>query len=298
MITVDEYLDFCDAALDGYAASSPGWATTSSTPASTTCRARTRPSRSSRTSPGWRPAGAAPSTAASCVPRDRDAEFTATGTVEEALALVEQTRAAAARGRAGGIPGRAPGRPGGTWTARPPRHPGRGAAARLRGARAAPRPARGHPRRAARAPRGNRLTVGALRQDERVSETPTDPAAQQPSDVVPDDVRHEWETLAEEARGAPVRLPRARRADDQRRRVRRADAPAQGARGRAPEPAHPRLPDPAGRRRDLLHRLHRGRPPRADAEPRQRVQPPRSSPPGPRGSSATSAAPATTSCAS
>jgi DNA ligase (NAD+) len=33
-----------------------------------------------------------------------------------------------------------------------------------------------------------------------VSETPTDPAAQQPSDVVPDDVRHEWETLAEEAR--------------------------------------------------------------------------------------------------
>ena len=33
----------------------------------------------------------------------------------------------------------------------------------------------------------NRLTVGALRQDERVSETPTDPAAQQPSDVVPDE---------------------------------------------------------------------------------------------------------------
>ena len=33
-----------------------------------------------------------------------------------------------------------------------------------------------------------------------MSETPTDPAAQQPSDVVPDDDRHEWETLAEEAR--------------------------------------------------------------------------------------------------
>jgi DNA ligase (NAD+) len=33
-----------------------------------------------------------------------------------------------------------------------------------------------------------------------VSETPTDPAALQPSDVVPDDVRHEWTTLAEEAR--------------------------------------------------------------------------------------------------
>jgi hypothetical protein len=33
-----------------------------------------------------------------------------------------------------------------------------------------------------------------------VSETPTDPAALRPSDVVPDDVRHEWTTLAEEAR--------------------------------------------------------------------------------------------------
>lgn len=33
-----------------------------------------------------------------------------------------------------------------------------------------------------------------------MSETPTDPAAQQPSDAVPDDVRHEWQTLAEEAR--------------------------------------------------------------------------------------------------
>ncbi|GAA4410946.1 NAD-dependent DNA ligase LigA [Fodinibacter luteus] len=33
-----------------------------------------------------------------------------------------------------------------------------------------------------------------------MSETPNDPAAQQPSDVVPDDVRHEWTTLAEQAR--------------------------------------------------------------------------------------------------
>ena len=33
-----------------------------------------------------------------------------------------------------------------------------------------------------------------------MSETPNDPAAEQPSDVVPDDVRHEWTTLAEEAR--------------------------------------------------------------------------------------------------
>ncbi len=34
-----------------------------------------------------------------------------------------------------------------------------------------------------------------------MSETPADPAAQQPADVVPDDVRHEWQALAEEARG-------------------------------------------------------------------------------------------------
>ncbi len=34
-----------------------------------------------------------------------------------------------------------------------------------------------------------------------MSETLTDPAAEHPSEVVADDVRHEWETLAEEARG-------------------------------------------------------------------------------------------------
>ena len=34
-----------------------------------------------------------------------------------------------------------------------------------------------------------------------MSETPTDPAAQEPADVVPDDARHEWEDLAEQARG-------------------------------------------------------------------------------------------------
>ena len=33
-----------------------------------------------------------------------------------------------------------------------------------------------------------------------MSETPSDPAAQEPADVVPDDVRHEWEDLAEQAR--------------------------------------------------------------------------------------------------
>ncbi len=34
-----------------------------------------------------------------------------------------------------------------------------------------------------------------------MSETPTEPAAQEPAATVPDEVRHEWETLAEEARG-------------------------------------------------------------------------------------------------
>ena len=34
-----------------------------------------------------------------------------------------------------------------------------------------------------------------------MSETPSDPRAQDPADVVPDDVRHEWEDLAEQARG-------------------------------------------------------------------------------------------------
>ncbi|PKW25964.1 NAD-dependent DNA ligase LigA [Phycicoccus duodecadis] len=34
-----------------------------------------------------------------------------------------------------------------------------------------------------------------------MSDTPSDPAAGRPADAVPDDVRHEWETLADEARG-------------------------------------------------------------------------------------------------
>ena len=70
---------------------------------------------------------------------------------------------------------------------------------------------------------------------------------------------------------APVRLPRARRADDQRRRVRRPVPPAERPRGRLPGAAHPRQPDPAGRG-DVLHRLRRGRAPRAHAQPRQRLQ--------------------------
>ena len=136
------------------------------------------------------------------VPRDRDAEFTATGTVAEALALVEATRARLHDDARAASPREQPANPatrndGSTDDATQgdvllhvyeelAQHLGQLEVTRdvLLAQRAR-----------------NRLTVGALRQDERVSETPTDPAAQQPSDVVPDEVRHEWETLAEEARG-------------------------------------------------------------------------------------------------
>ena len=64
-----------------------------------------------------------------------------------------------------------------------------------------------------------------------------------------------------------------------------------------PDAAHPRLADPEGRRH-VLDRLHPGRPPRADAEPRQRLQPRRAGRLGRRGSSATPAAPTCTTCAS
>ena len=49
-----------------------------------------------------------------------------------------------------------------------------------------------------------------------------------------------------------------------------ADAPARGARGAGPRAAHARLAHPEGRRRGL-DRVHRGRPPAADGEPRQRL---------------------------
>ena len=65
---------------------------------------------------------------------------------------------------------------------------------------------------------------------------------------------------------------------------------------RPPRPAHARLADPDGRRH-LLDRVHRGRPPRADAEPRQRVHRRRARGLGRSGSSATAAAPTCTTCA-
>ena len=71
-------------------------------------------------------------------------------------------------------------------------------------------------------------------------------------------------------RGRALALLRQGRPDALRRRLRQEAAPPRGARGRGPRPPHARLPDPEGRRRGL-HRVHRGRPPRADGEPRQRV---------------------------
>ncbi len=65
-------------------------------------------------------------------------------------------------------------------------------------------------------------------------------------------------------------LLRPRQPDPRRRRLRPADAPAAGPRGGVPRAAHPRLAHAEGRRRGL-DRVHRGRPPPADGEPRQRV---------------------------
>ena len=76
----------------------------------------------------------------------------------------------------------------------------------------------------------------------------------------------------------------------QRRPVRRADARARGARGRAPRRCGRRT-----RRRQMVGGtfstdVRGGRPPRADAQPRQRLLRATSCAPGPRGSSATPAA--------
>ena len=67
----------------------------------------------------------------------------------------------------------------------------------------------------------------------------------------------------------------------QRRRVRRADARARGARGRLSRAAHARLAHPAGRRH-ALDRVHRGRAPRADAAASTTCSPTRSCTPGPQ----------------
>ena len=91
----------------------------------------------------------------------------------------------------------------------------------------------------------NRLTVGALRQDDRVSETPTDPAARAAQRRR---ARRRPARVGDPRRGgagSPVRLPRARRPDHQRRRVRPADAPAQRARGGPPRACAPPTAPPS-----------------------------------------------------
>lgn len=98
MITVDEYLAFCDKALDGYAVvlrelgeahlngsltSVPGLETVgSNSPFALVAHVVGVMGRWGRTV-----------NRGIVVPRDRDAEFTATGTVDEALALLEMGRA-------------------------------------------------------------------------------------------------------------------------------------------------------------------------------------------------------------
>jgi hypothetical protein len=111
VITVDEYLDSCDRALDGFAASVtrlgddlvnarlddvPGSNSAFALVAHLTGMA----ARWGRTvNRGIR------------VPRDRDAEFTATGTVDEALALIEQTRAGLHENARAAAPGELPADP-------------------------------------------------------------------------------------------------------------------------------------------------------------------------------------------
>ena len=85
------------------------------------------------------------------------------------------------------------------------------------------------------------------------------------------DGREEHARLAQELDDARLPLLRARPADRQRRRLRRADAPAAGARGRSsPNCARPSSPTQrvAGTYSTLFTA---GRPPRADAQPRQCV---------------------------
>ena len=275
MITVDEYLDYCDRALDGYAASVTRLgddlvnARLDGVPGRELGLRAGRPHRGDGGPLGAHRQPRHPRAAGPRRRVHRHGHASRRRSPSSSRPGPGCTRTRARHPRASCRPTRS-----GTGRLDLRRHPGRGAAARLRGARPAPRPARGDPRRAARAPRGNRLTVGALRQDGRVSETPTDPAAQQPSDVVPDEVRHEWDDPRRGGAGATSSpttsgTPRRSATASTTLLMRRLNA----LEDEHPEPAHPRQPHPAGRRRDLLHRLHRGRPPRADAEPRQRVQP-------------------------
>ena len=94
----------------------------------------------------------------------------------------------------------------------------------------------------------------------------TEESVQEPDEQV----RHRWEELAGRVRDAQFAYyvrdaPTMSDADFDVLAAR-----ARGSRGAAPVAAHPRLPHPA-RRRHLLHRVQHARPPRADAQPRQRL---------------------------
>ena len=125
------------------------------------------------------------------------------------------------------------------------------------------------------------------RQDRAMSDDP---------EAAPAEARERAPGAERADRGGPLALLRARRPDPLRRRLRRPAARARGARGAVPRAAHARLADPEGRRRGL-DRVHRGRPPAPDGEPRQRVHLRASSSPGTPGWRAT-ASTTPTCCAS
>ena len=105
------------------------------------------------------------------------------------------------------------------------------------------------------------------------------------------DARHRHAELVEQIDRARVRLLRARRADRwPTREYDRLMRELQALEEEYPELRTPGLADPEGRRH-LLHRVHRGRPPRADAEPGQRLLRRGARGLGGRGSSGTRAPP-------
>ena len=117
--------------------------------------------------------------------------------------------------------------------------------------------------------------VGATRQDGPVSETERHQMTHRAWRRTPEsdpqaELRQEHRALAEEVEDARWRYyvlddPTLSDADFDLKMRRLEELEDRGSR-----PPHARLADPEGRRRGL-HRVHRGRPPRADGEPRQRL---------------------------
>ena len=89
------------------------------------------------------------------------------------------------------------------------------------------------------------------------------------SDTVPQTAHHEWADLAEQAAAAQfayhVKDAPTISDGEYDSLIRRLNELEEAL----PRAAHAREPDPAGRRRGVLHRLPGRRPPRADAQPRQ-----------------------------